>query len=311
MPFRLQPAPPTSIQATTIRIENVSGYLDTNNYTLNFNGLSIGGKAVTSASSLKTNMTSGNYINITGNGTKFGPASAAKKTGSVKPEGKIFIGERQLYTEHRAVNKDNTWYVPAADVCAAVGKSVPASTTSINGVKYISLANLTSSGVAKSASYDSSSGRIKITVPSGKSGDLLSWFNTSAHSHWSEYTCYNMHMIWLKEYGGNSFRMKCSYSSSGISYNLTEQFQQYGKGTYTLTFQAKAKTATSLQVDIGVNRQSKASSTKNLTTSWQTVTLTFNNTGNPASIKNAYLRLTSKANNVEIDIKDAQLIYNG
>ena len=118
-------------------------------------------------------------------------------------------------------------------------------------------------------------------------------------------------MIWLKEYGGNSFRMKCSYGWSGISYNLTEQFQQYGKGKYTLTFQAKAKTATSLQIDFGLNNQSRSSTTKNLTTSWQTVTLTFTNTGNPASIKNAYLRMISKANNVEIDIRDAKLVYNG
>ena len=300
-----------SSNGPTIRVENVDGKLPTNNYTLNFNGLSIGGKAVTSASSLKTNMTSGNYINVTGNGTKFGPASAAKKTGSVKPEGKIFIGERQLYTEHRAVKKDNTWYVPAADVCAAVGKSVPASTTSINGVKYISLANLTSSGVAKSAPYDSSSGRIKIGVPSGTTGDLLSWFGTSAHSHWSEYVCYNMHMIWLKEYGGNSFRMKNTYGDSGISYNLTQQMQQYGKGTYTLTFEAKAKAGTTLQINLGVNNQPKSTVNKSLTTSWQTFTVTFNNTTAPNGIKNAFVNMLAKANNVEIDIRDAKLVYNG
>ena len=304
----------------TIFVKTLENQLETNNYTFNFNGLSIGGKAVTSAKDIPNTMTTkgdgwfataANYINVTGNGSKFGPVTAAKKTGSVKPEGKIFIGERQLYTKDRAINKDGTWYVPAADVCAAVGKSVPASTTSINGVKYISLANLTSSGVAKSASYDSSSGRIKIGVPSGTTGDLLSWFGTSAHSHWSEYVCYNMHMIWLKEYGGNSFRMKNTYGDSGISYNLTQQMQQYGKGTYTLTFEAKAKAGTTLQINLGVNNQPKSTVNKSLTTSWQTFTVTFNNTTAPNGIKNAFVNMLAKANNVEIDIRDAKLVYNG
>ena len=294
-----------------IRVENVSGKLATNNYTLTFNGLSVGGKAVTSASSLKTNMTSGNTVKVTGSGSKFGPATANKKSGSVKPEGKIFIGERQLLVKNRAVKKDGTWYVPAADVCAAVGKSVPSSTTTINGAKYISLANLTSSKVAKSATYDSSKGRIKIGVPTGTTGDLLSWFGNSAHSHWSEYVCYNMHMIWLKEYGGNSFRMKCNYSGSGISYNLTPQFKQYGTGKYTLTFQAKANKSTSMNVVFKVNGNNVSTNSKNLTTSWQTITVTFNSYTAAKGVNNACLALASTASGVEIDIKNAKLVYNG
>ena len=294
-----------------IRIENVPGYLPTSNYTLTFNGLSIGGKAVTNAS-FKTQMTDGNYINVTGNGTKFGPASAAKKTGSVKPEGKIFIGERQLFTKNRPVNKDNTWYVPAADVCAAVGKAVPSKTTDINGVKYISLANLTATGVASSASYDKASGRIKIGVPSGTTGDLLSWFGNSAHSHWSEFVCYEMHMLYLKEYGGNSFRMEDCSGSAGISYNLTPQMQQYGKGTYTLTFAAKADSAASMQIMFGANRKFKYKKVV-LTTGWQEFefTYTINENIDPAMIKNACIAMYANESDKGIEIRNAKLTYNG
>ena len=105
--------------------------------------------------------------------------------------------------------------------------------------------------------------------------------------------------------------IKNTYGDSGISYNLTQQMQQYGKGTYTLTFEAKAKTATRLQVDLGINNQSKSSTTKSLTTNWQSITITFNNTTSPSSITNGFLRMICKSNNVEIDIRNAKLVYNG
>ncbi len=303
---------------STIRVENVSGYLETNNYTFNFNGLSIGGNAITSANNIPKTLTTknngwfstaANYVNVSGTGSQFGPASAAKKTGSVKPEGKIFIGERQLFAKDRAINRNGTWYVPAADVCAAVGKDVPSATTTINKVKYISLANLTSSGVAKSASYDSSSGRIKIGVPSGMSGDLFSWFGNSAHSHWAEHVCYNMHMVWLEEYGGNSFRMEDCSNYAGISYNLTPQIQQYGMGAYTMTFEAKADVDSSKLAIAFRTNGSDAWFTQTLSTDWKKVTITLTNNVDPASIKNACIYMQASADNQGIEIKNAKLTY--
>ncbi len=293
----------------TIRIENVAGKIDTNNYALTFNGLSIGGKAVTDASQLKTYMTDGNTVNVTGNGSSFGPALPATNKVSVKPEGKIFIGERQLFAKDRAVNKDNTWYVPAADVCEAVGKAVPSATTNINGVKYISLANLVSSGVAKSASYDKASGRINIAVPDGATNDLLSWFGNEAHSHWSEYVSYNMHMVYLHEYGDNSFSMEKCKKGAGISYNLTPQMQQYGAGTYTLTFSAKADSATSMQVVFGSNRKFSYK-TASLSTEWKEFSFTYDETTDPSTIFNACLMLYANEDNKGIEIRNAKLVYN-
>ncbi len=308
---------------STIRVENVSGYLETNNYTFNFNGLSIGGKAITSANDIPKNITKkvttqwwggtteedANYINVSGSGSSFGPASPKTISGSVKPEGKIFIGERQLFAKDRAINKNGTWYVPAADVCAAVGKDVPSATTTINKVKYISLANLTSSGVAKSASYDSSSGRIKIGVPSGTTGDLFSWFGNSAHSHWAEHVCYNMHMVWLEEYGGNSFRMEDCSNYAGISYNLTPQMQQYGTGKYTMTFEAKADVDSSKLAIAFRTNGSDAWFTQTLSTDWKKVTITLTNNVDPASIKNACIYMQASADNQGIEIKNAKLTY--
>lgn len=294
---------------STILIQNLPGKLETNNYTLTFNGLSIGGKSVTDAAELPTNMTDGNYINVTGNGSEFGPVVPATNKGSVRPEGKLFLGGRQLFTKARPINKDNTWYVPAEDVCQALEKTVPDNTVDINGVKYISLANLVSGGVAKSASYDEAAGRINIALLDGVTGDLLSWFGNEVHSHWAEYVCYNVHMLYLSEYGGNSFRMERCAKQAGISYNLTPQMQQYGEGRYTLTFSAKADLASDMQILLGSNRVF-THQTVSLTTEWQEFTCVFNETTDPATIWNACLVMRADTSNAGIEVRNAKLIYN-
>ncbi len=294
---------------STILIQNVPGKLPTNNYTLTFNGLSIGGKAVTDPSQIKATMTDGNTIVVNGNGSEFGPVVPATNNGSVRPIGKLFIGERQLFSEARPVQKDNTWYVPAAEVCAAVGKAVPSSTTEINGVKYISLSDLLLSGVVSSAEYNEESGRINIAVPDGATGDLLSWFGNDIHSHWAEYICYNVHMLYLHEYGGNSFRLERCRAFAGISYNLTPQMQQYGKGTYTLTFSAKADLASTLQVLLGANRAFTHQYAA-LTTEWQEFSYTFDETTDPATIYNACLVMRAEKDLAGIEIRNAKLVYS-
>ena len=144
------------------------------------------------------------------------------------------------------------------------------------------------------------------------SGDLLSWFGNSAHSHWSEYVCYEMHMLHLKEYGGNSFRMEDCTGSAGISYNLTPQLQQYGKGTYTLTFAAKADSAASMQIMFGANRMYNYKKVV-LTTGWQEFkfTYTINENIDPALIKNACIVMYANESDKGIEIRNAKLTYNG
>lgn len=293
---------------STVRIENVSGFLETSNYNLTFNGLSVGGKAVTGADQLKIKSTDGNTVTVTGNGSSFGPATPAAVEGTVKPAGKIYIGSRRLDTAARAVQKDKTWYVPADDVCAAVGKSIPKNTTDINGTQYLSLSELVSGGIASSASYDQNAGRINIAPPSGTTGDLLSWLGNKAHSHWSEYVCYDMHMLYLSEYGGNSFRLEKAKANTGISYNLTPQLQQYGKGTYTLTFSAKADTPSDIQIYFK-NNTNTFTENRSLTTGWQSFSITFQSAAEASAIQNACLIIRASATNAGVEIRDAKMVF--
>ncbi len=285
--------------------------LATNNYTFTFNGLTVGGKAVTSASAIKTSLTEGNTVSVTGNGSSFGPAVAAKKVGAYKPSGKIYIGDRRLDTEHRAVNQSGTWYVPAVEVCEALFKEVPASATVIDGEKYLSLSALVSGGVAKTATYDTAAGRIKITPPAGVSGNLFTMFGNDILSRWAEYTSFEVHMVPLKGYTGDAFRLEECSKNAGLAYNLNPQLQQYGAGSYTLSFKVKADVAANMNVYLTTNRVNQHLTAKALTTAWQEVTINFNYNIAGSSIENAFLMFRPNTDNAGVELYDFSLVYKG
>ena len=307
---------------STIRIENVTGKIDTSNYTLTFNGLSVGGQAITDPAQLPTNMTDGNTIVVTGNGAQNMPVLPETNNGSVVAAGKIYIGNRNLFTEAKAVQQGGVWYLPAEAVCAALNRTVPEATTLINGTAYISLANLVSSGVTTSAAYDATTGRINIAPPASDVGNLLDWFTTDTHSRWSEYTPYEADMIHLAEYDLNSFKVVRSSTggvSAGASYNLTEQVQQYGAGTYTLTFDIRSSKASAVSIKMdaktGLKANAKYGSAGTTSAEWSTVTFTYQlnaavtNGVDPNNITNASLILYATAASAEFEFRNASLTF--
>ena len=156
------------------------------------------------------------------------------------------------------------------------------------------------------AYYDSKSGRINL--PSRKTqSNLFSWFGNEAHSHWSEYVSYNVHMVWLKEYGGNSFRLENCKNGAGISYNLTAQFKECGKGTYILTFKAKADKKAAGLISLGPNGINESG--VNFSTEWKDYTITYDCTASPEKIKNAYFAFSSYVENAGIEFRDLELSY--
>ena len=104
--------------------------------------------------------------------------------------------------------------------------------------------------------------------------NLLAWGGNDFHSRWSEYVCYNTHLVLIKEGSGFYYYNKGTLANAGASYMLTDQANQYGAGTYTLTVDMKADKACSCRVRLKANSAS-ADQTVDLTTSWKKVTLTF------------------------------------
>lgn len=292
----------------TVRFLAGGSMLETSNYRLTFDGLSIGGRAVTSADSLPmTGPVDNNTVTVTGNGCTDQPAVANTVPKAVTAPGKIFIGNRQLFLPQDAVEQDGSWLVPAAEVCQALLCKVPDDTVNIQGVAYVSLQTLTASGCTSSAVYDPATRSIRI-APSTLEDNLLSWYGNSAHSYWGEAVCYQTHLVYRKDADGDVYYNKDSGTGAGAYYNLTRQIQQYGSGEYVVTVDMKADRADHASVFLSVNR-SWNPEIVSLTTEWQTVTLTFDvRQDNPF---NAYFAITATSRNPGIAFRNAKIVHKG
>ena len=126
----------------------------------------------------------------------------------------------------------------------------------------------------------------------------------------------------LEGYDQNSFRIIRSANNgftAGASYNLTEQMQQYGAGTYTLTFDARSSTVCTVGMKIGAKTGTQAivkyGSTGALTSEWITYTMTYtlNSTVtdgvDPNNVTNAYLAIYAQAANAEVEIRSASVTF--
>ena len=279
------------------------------NYELIFDGLSIGGKAVTNANQIPKTDDLGCTVTVKGSGASW-TAKAAAVSGAVTAPAKIFIGNRQLFLKYGAVEQSGTWYVPADDVCAALGCSVPSGATRINGVSYLSLDALKSSGCTTSAAYSGLRKAVRIAAVD-RGVNLLAGEGTSAHCRWSEWICYDTHLLYIKDPAGDYFYNKNSKSydkwHSGASYILTDRVNQYGKGTYTLTVDMKADKACSCGVGLTVNG-ALTEKTANLSTNWQTFTFTF--TVSQDQVNNAALLIMTKVENSGIAFRNPTLTHS-
>ncbi|MBP5617971.1 MAG: hypothetical protein J6X61_02340 [Clostridia bacterium] len=264
---------------TIKRGSSTSGNLETSNYNLIFDGLSIGGKAVTDPMQIPcADSLRGSFVNITvkGNGATW-PVKAAAVTANVTAPDKIFIGARQLFLKDAAVEQNGTWYVPAADVCKALGCAVPSDTTKMGGVAYLSLDALKESGCTTSATYDAAAKAIRIAAVD-RGANLIDEAGTSVHSHWGEFICYNIYLLYRKDAVGGEYYIIHGSSSSGKGagayYMLTQQVKQYGKGTYTFSVDLRADKACSAQTAFTLNRVN-ATKTVDIGTTWKRYTFEF------------------------------------
>ena len=290
--------------AANVQRATRADYIESSHYELIFDGLSLDGKPVTDPAQIVLGDDVGDAVAITvkGNGAAW-PAVPAAVPGSVVAPGKLFIGNRQLFLRDPVVEQNGVWFVPAGPVCRALACDVPAGTVTIHGVEYVPLDALVSGSCAASAVYDAASQSVRI-APVDRGDNLLAWGGNAVHSRWSEYTCYNTHLLYVRDSAGDYYYSKNAVPGAGASYLLTDQFNQYGAGVYTLSMDMKADAPCTATVRL---RGADPASVE-LDAMWRRVTLSFSFAED--SYPNAALIITHPLKGEGISFRDPVLTHS-
>ena len=260
------------------------------NFTLNMTDLYIGGTLITSDSQVKTSAllvsSTKNYYS-SGNTPRVLAGNCA--TANYTYLSKVMLGYRELFLGVKPVQQGDTWYLPYEEIASylAIAPQNPV-TTWIGGVEMISLSNLLASGGVTSANYDSTTGVIKLTPAINSTVNLLREnYLLSSNYNPLYYKNKTAYMEANYESGEWVYTAKSVSSQGGIMRMILDVYQQYGAGTYTVSFDYKAS-ASSITVGIGVDH-TEAKYSKSVSgassTEWKTATVTFTITEDPTSVE--------------------------
>ena len=261
------------------------------NYTFNITDLYVGGTLITSDSQVSSSNTFFGPSNFKKSYASSGstPAKLAghKETVNYTCDNKVIIGVNQVFLKNAPIAANGTWYLPYEEIKSylAIAPSNPALNQTVGGLKVISLANLIASGAVTAASYDSTAKAIKLTAAITSSTNLLKEnYNTGSNFN---PLYYKDKTAWLDaEKNGNvwEYTALSNDSSGGIVRMILDEYQRYGAGTYTISFEYKATGSGS--VGIGVDHTESKYSVGSLSSSssWTTFSKTVTLSVDPASV---------------------------
>ncbi len=270
-----------------IKLENSSTQLYTENYTLKMNNLYVGGKAISSREELDVQVTrsgsqkvASNTLIFTNDGS-YKPVSQHNiKVGYTKSD-KVFIGKMLAVFEGETVRIGGEIAMPADEILSLLRTQKKPATVQQNGKTYIKASALISSGAVKAAKE--TDGCLYITP--AYSGEDLLLPDVGEISRYTETTCYQVELLTQKDTDGDwIYVMQKNPNAPGVSAGIarfvTDEIKMYGAGTYTLKFRVKASTAGKINIAMsydGVNTQytSFKVHTKDVTTSWRDISVTF------------------------------------
>ncbi len=219
------------------------------NYVFNISNVVIDGTLIESDSELVKNQANG--LNNTFNYSCDEATAPEYVDGTMYAdyalENKIFIGEQQIFFKNKIIT-DGGIFLPYEQIKSELRTTATATTTTIDGVKYVDVNNLVSSGMAKAKSVDVAKGKIVLT-PNYNGENLLTPDDGILSQIW-EAKNWDSDTYTSKE--GNTlvynFWNRDMASGAGFGRDFSEEFKKYGKGTYKLSFYAKSDVATALDV---------------------------------------------------------------
>ncbi len=212
--------------------------LFTENYTLDFNNLYIGGKAVESFDEVYVNREFNNTYNLSNDGA-YAPASRDIHAVDHKACGLVYVGSLRVPFNERPMIRNGELLLPAYEAVKCVRGTNKPKTVEIEGREYIKSSDLPLIDTVGAVEMTGSDLRITMAE---NTGNLLAGIEGRI-SRISEDGCYMVDMVVEQEEGENTY---VCYSHShqyrgGASIMLTPEIKMYGAGEYTFSFEAKGE----------------------------------------------------------------------
>ncbi len=227
--------------------------LFTENYTINFNNLYIGGRAIESFDDVIVNREFNNTYNIANDGS-YTPVERDLHCVDYKSSGRVYIGALLVPFGGDVIIENGQFLLPADEAVKYVRATNAPMTTEINGISYIRSGDLAQlDSVDKAEVID---GDLRITMAK-KQGNLLP-SDEGKISRISENGCYMVDMVVEKE---NDENIYVCYAHSGqcrggISIMITPEVKMYGPGFYAFSFDARSDVEDGV-IYIGMTRDNK------------------------------------------------------
>ena len=199
------------------------------------------------------------------------------------------IGARQVNLETKPINVEGAWYLPYDEIVSylSVKPTTPSTFMTNYGLEVIGLDALVASGAVTAASYDATKKAIQLTAAVDSSINLIDEdYNASATFNPLYYKDKTVYIDATNNNGTWEYTAQAGDDGNGgIVRMILDEYQQYGKGTYVVTFEYTA--TSTLTVGIGVNHtEAKYSNSSNGSSStWKSASVSFNITEDPASVE--------------------------
>jgi hypothetical protein len=225
-----------------------------NGYTINATDWYVGGNLITDAAQILVTGTATLSLNLAQSAEAPSVLTGSKNTANYNCANKVMIGARQIFLKKAPIAANGTWYLPYDEIVSylAVKPSDPVLNQTGGGLKVISLENLLASGAVTAATY--SDDAIRLTPAVNSNVNLLEEdYTTSSNYNLLYYRSRTSYVVadyengtWVYSAESNNYN-----GDAGIFRMILDVYQQYGKGTYKLSFEYKSNVT--LTVALGKN----------------------------------------------------------
>ncbi len=286
--------------------------LYTENYTLNFNNVYVGGVAITAADQVQIKgLEFNNTVNFTNDG-KYTPVERLIHDESYTAPGKVYIGTLQMSFKDDVLTENGSFFLPADEIAKMLRTDKALKTVEKNGIKYVNATDLTASGAAESIEIDE--GNLYLTPV--YSGENLLLPDEGKISQMSEVGCYQVDLVTEDNDGDYIYYLYDyhNYYTGGFSIMFTEEIKKYGAGEYEFKFRVRGSSSGAVVCTWRYDNMtlySKQTTNEMVSSTWSAVSVKLNVTED--MLNNEMFTVAVTGSGAEMDyfcVKELELVKN-